>query len=81
MGNQPIHVNFFKPDYNPQFTASTKSCETEWLIITDDLVEEYALVELGFQFQYTNTGAYALDARLTAVGIHLFLSNTYTKKS
>jgi hypothetical protein len=36
-------------------------------MIGKDLVEEYALLELGYQFQST-VGAYALDCRLTPVG-------------
>lgn len=66
IGNQPVHVHFFTPDYRPQFTPS-EGRNGDYLLISKDLVEEYALLELGFQFKMSSTGAYALDGRLTTV--------------
>jgi hypothetical protein len=37
-------------------------------VIDKGLVEEYALMELGFDYHLTATGEYELDGRLTFVG-------------
>ena len=72
LGNQPVHVNFFKPQYRPQLEPSQNSpslnaSQNEYLIVGRDLVDEYVLEEFGFEFKTTNSGGYALDFRLTAV--------------
>ncbi|KAF2279537.1 uncharacterized protein EI97DRAFT_370831 [Westerdykella ornata] len=68
VSSEPVHVHFFTPDYKPQFTAA-EARQSDHLLISGDLVEEYALLELGFQFEKSNTGAYVLDGRLTAAGL------------
>lgn len=67
IGNQPVHVNFFRPEYKPQFEAARPTVSSEHIIISKDLIEEHALEELGFQYKMTVTGAYALDGRLATV--------------
>ncbi|KAF2201249.1 hypothetical protein GQ43DRAFT_480870 [Delitschia confertaspora ATCC 74209] len=68
LGNEPIHINFFKPNYCPQMSGSSPSepSASEYVVISKELVHEYALMELGFEFKFTDTGAYALDCRLTS---------------
>ena len=56
LGHQPIHVQFFKPDHQPQFKESPIYSESEYIIIAKDLVERYALLELGFRFNPTDAG-------------------------
>jgi hypothetical protein len=46
---------------------STAALSHDSIIIQKALVEEYALIELGFQFKATETGLYILDGRLTHV--------------
>lgn len=65
-----MHTYFFSPDYEPQFCSSTKASANESITIQKALVEEYALKELGFQFQAKETGIYILDGRLTYVRNH-----------
>ena len=72
LGNQLVHVNFFKPQYRPQLEPSQNSTspntsQNGYLIIGRDLVDEYVLEEFGFKFKMTNSGGYVLDFRLTAV--------------
>jgi hypothetical protein len=62
-----VHTYFFDPDYEPQFCPSETVPGNESITIQKALVEEYALVELGFEFQTNDTGIYILDGRLTYV--------------
>jgi hypothetical protein len=62
-----MHTYFFSPDYKPQFLPTATASPHETIIIQTALVEEYALIELGFQFQATQTGLYVLDGRLAYV--------------
>ena len=41
----------------------------ESITIQKALVEEYALMELGFEYRTNDTGVYTLDGRLTYVSI------------
>lgn len=41
----------------------------ESITIQKALVEEYALMELGFEYRTNDTGVYILDGRLTYVSI------------
>jgi hypothetical protein len=67
LGDQPIHVNFFRPDYKPQLAASTSFSRSENVMVAKDLVEEHALRELGFRYRLNDKGEYILDCRLSAV--------------
>ncbi|KAI4637915.1 hypothetical protein J4E83_000733 [Alternaria metachromatica] len=67
LGSQPVHTYFFDPDYEPQFSPSETVPGKESITIQKALVEEYALIELGFKFHTNDTGVYILDGRLTYV--------------
>ncbi|KAF2648473.1 hypothetical protein K491DRAFT_612710 [Lophiostoma macrostomum CBS 122681] len=67
LGDQPIHVNFFQPEYKPQLAASTSPSRLENVMVGKDLLEEYALRELGFRYRLSDKGGYILDCRLSAV--------------
>ncbi|KAI4955920.1 hypothetical protein J4E91_000129 [Alternaria rosae] len=67
LGSQPVHTYFFDPDYEPQFSPSETAPGKESITIQKALVEEYALIELGFKFHTNDTGVYVLDGRLTYV--------------
>ena len=69
LGDQPVHVHFFRPNYRPRFAASDVPCQVEHVVIGKDLVEKYALQELGFQYHLDDTGAYILDCQLSAVSL------------
>lgn len=69
LGSQPVHVHFFRPEYQPQFKESPTPSDTECILIAKDMVEEYALLEFGFQVKPTDSGAYCLDCRLTVVSV------------
>lgn len=69
LGNQPVHSYFFRPNYKPQFLPASKPSPSNTIIIHKALVEEYALQELGFEFNSTDLGTYILDGRLTFVSI------------
>ncbi|KAF2648471.1 hypothetical protein K491DRAFT_784054 [Lophiostoma macrostomum CBS 122681] len=77
LGDQPIHVHFFSPEYKPQLLASSTPSDTEYVVIAKDLVEEYSLSELGFQFRSTAQGAYALDSRLTLADIEALVERSF----
>lgn len=82
LGNQPVHVNFFKPQYRPQLEPSQNSpspnaSQNEHLIIGRDLVDEYVLEEFGFEFKTTNSGGYALDFRLTANDVDTLINRSF----
>jgi len=62
-----VHTYFFDPDYEPQFSPSETAPGKESITIQKALVEEYALIELGFKFHTNDTGVYVLDGRLTYV--------------
>jgi len=80
MGSQPIHVHFFRPDYQPQFKAAATYSEGEGIMISMDLVDSFALEDSGFRFSCTEPGLYMLDCRLTAVSITclLFLGTIFS---
>lgn len=63
-----MHSYFFQDHYSPQFTPATSFTEQDAVVIDKGLVEEYALMELGFDYHLTATGEYELDGRLTFVG-------------
>jgi hypothetical protein len=65
-----VHSYFFSPDYEPQFCPSTKASANESITIQKALVEEYALIEQGFEFRTTEAGVYILDGKLTYVKSH-----------
>jgi hypothetical protein len=67
LGSQPIHAYFFKPNYKPQFTSGEPSVDTERIIIDKALIHEYALRELGHEFEEIEAGSYSLDGRLQYV--------------
>jgi hypothetical protein len=69
LGSQPIHAYFFKPDYKPQFTSGDLSVDTERIIIDKALIHEYALRELGHEFEEIEAGSYSLDGRLQYVSL------------
>ncbi|PVI03377.1 hypothetical protein DM02DRAFT_697884 [Periconia macrospinosa] len=77
LGHDPIHVNFFRPEYQPQFNESEQYASDECIIIAKDLVEEYALMEAGFQFLETEAGAYTLDCRLTTNDIEALIERSF----
>lgn len=67
LGSQPIHAYFFHPDYKPQFSSSEPSVDIERIIIDKALIHEYALREMGHEFEETEAGSYRLDGRLQYV--------------
>jgi hypothetical protein len=69
LGKHPVHVNFFKPCYKPQWHPSNGPSDTEHLVISKDLVEEDALQEMRLEVESTENGAYILDCQLTAVSL------------
>jgi hypothetical protein len=69
LGSQPIHAYFFKPDYKPQFTSGDPSVDTERIVIDKALIHEYALRELGHDFEEIEAGSYSLDGRLQYVSL------------
>ncbi|KAH7402410.1 hypothetical protein BKA66DRAFT_564328 [Pyrenochaeta sp. MPI-SDFR-AT-0127] len=80
LGSQPVHSYFFRPDYKPQFSPSPTASPTNCIIIDKGLVEEYALIELGFQFQSTNVSTYILDGRLTFSDIEVLVERSFLMK-
>ncbi|EUC46119.1 hypothetical protein COCMIDRAFT_36207 [Bipolaris oryzae ATCC 44560] len=77
LGNQPVHAYFFSPDYKPQFSSSTRSSSREAIVIQKSLVEEYALIELGFEFEAKDSGVYVLDGRLTYNDIESLIERSF----
>ncbi|KAF1833788.1 hypothetical protein BDW02DRAFT_499724 [Decorospora gaudefroyi] len=77
LGSQPIHTYFFSPDYKPQFSSSITASPNESITIQKALVEEYALVELGFMFQATDADIYILDGRLTYSDIETLVERSF----
>ncbi|KAF2499748.1 hypothetical protein BU16DRAFT_615137 [Lophium mytilinum] len=83
LGHEPVHMFFFTPRYRPQLEPTKSSgpdsqSSTEYLIIGRELVEEYALQELGFDFKSTDSGGYALDCRLTPNDIDALIERSFT---
>jgi hypothetical protein len=70
LGKQPVHVNFFKPCYKPQWHPSVSYSDTKHVVISKELVEEDALQEMRLEADCTDNGAYVLDCRLTAVSTY-----------
>ncbi|KAF2681385.1 hypothetical protein K458DRAFT_489483 [Lentithecium fluviatile CBS 122367] len=77
LGHHAIHVHFFQPDYQPQLKATTTYSASESVSISKDLVDEYALEELGFPFTCTESGSYTLDSRLTASDIYALIDRSF----
>ncbi|KAF2790029.1 hypothetical protein K505DRAFT_377814 [Melanomma pulvis-pyrius CBS 109.77] len=77
LGSQPVHVHFFKPEYQPQFKESRTPSDTECILIAKDMVEEYALLEFGFPVKPMDSGNYALDCRLTVSDIEALIDRSF----
>ncbi|KAL1796413.1 hypothetical protein ACET3X_004953 [Alternaria dauci] len=77
LGSQPVHTYFFSPDYKPQFRPSTTTSDNESITIQKALIEEYALIELGFGFQTNEAGIYILDGRLTYSDIESLIERSF----
>jgi len=77
LGSQPVHTYFFDPDYEPQFSPSETAPGKESITIQKALVEEYALIELGFKFHTNDTGVYVLDGRLTYNDIETLIERSF----
>ncbi|KAG9189626.1 hypothetical protein G6011_06494 [Alternaria panax] len=77
LGEQPVHTYFFSPDYKPQFCPPTKASANESITIQRALVEEYALIELGFGFNIHEAGTYTLDGRLTYSDIETLIERSF----
>lgn len=73
MGDQPIHVYFFQPDYTPQFLPGEATVRSGSIIIDKALIHEYALREAGLDFDLTEGEAYVLDGRLHYVSQRMSL--------
>lgn len=71
-----MHSYFFQDHYSPQFTPPTSFTEHDAVVIDKALIEEYALMELGFDYHLTATGEYELDGRLTFVSSY-YLSSVF----
>ncbi|KAF2733132.1 hypothetical protein EJ04DRAFT_469014 [Polyplosphaeria fusca] len=78
LGEEPVHVNFFEPSYNPQFTPATRILANEHLLIPRAYVEEYALQQLGFQYKYMEeTNNFVLDATLNYSDIDAVVNRSF----
>ncbi|KAL6162949.1 hypothetical protein ACJQWK_10546 [Exserohilum turcicum] len=77
LGSQPVHTYFFSPDYKPQFSPCMDPSVQESINIQKSLVEEYALIELGFQYQAKDSCIYVLDGRLTYSDIESLVERSF----
>lgn len=70
-----MHSYFFQPQYTPQFSAPTCPTPQDIIIVDGALIEEYALMELKFDFRKTVNAEYELDGWLTFVSVAQSLDN------
>ena len=71
-----MHSYFLQDHYSPPFPARTWFTQHHAVVIDKALIEEYALMEWGFDYHLTATGEYELDGRLTFVSSY-YLSSVF----
>ncbi|KAF2741440.1 hypothetical protein EJ04DRAFT_571530 [Polyplosphaeria fusca] len=78
LGEEPVHVDFFRPTYRPQFGPSTSPHFSDHLIISKGYVEEYALQQLGITYTYMEErGAFGLSPTLSSHDIDVIVSRSF----